>query len=358
MVSQSFYAAKHARHTQAQPHSHPKVTLRKEACTALKFQRAEKSCQFKDTLNAAWSQIDNVMVTVATTHHKTFHCVQHNLYMGWGLLCSKCSKLNIWNTFCWKKSQEAKKENCNGHGKEALQSLVHDHKDEYRTLTQEEQEELLQEFTNQKETKISGECISMRSKINDITQTLKVVENELNSLNSRTGAEIMSYMTCGTTDLPLHTIVFMTPGVNHFMDSIMGIDTQDFISKMEQFAIQGIQGTANNHQKRVLNLHGEIQAIIMQKLREVTGESKAKMQWADYFCNVVNPYQVAIKGWPEHIPFTNLSNVSSALPDLKFLLDSWKMGAMAWNILDDEELAQLHCKCDEKINSGQVIESR
>ncbi|KAG2149221.1 hypothetical protein DEU56DRAFT_729582, partial [Suillus clintonianus] len=91
---------------------------------------------------------------------------------------------------------------------------------------------------------------------------------------------------------------------------------------------------------------------------EVTGKSKAKMQWADYFRNVVNPYQVAIKGWPEHIPFTNLSNMSSSLPDLQFLLDCWKMVTTTWKVLDDEELVQLRRERDEKINSGEVIESR
>ncbi|KAG2135613.1 hypothetical protein BD769DRAFT_1385497 [Suillus cothurnatus] len=98
--------------------------------------------------------------------------------MGWGLPCLKHSKPSVWNTFCWKKSQEVNKENCNSHRKEALQSLVHDHKEEYHTLTQEEQQELLQEFADQKETKVSGLHVSMKLKINDITQTLKAVENK------------------------------------------------------------------------------------------------------------------------------------------------------------------------------------
>ncbi|KAG1724775.1 hypothetical protein EDB19DRAFT_1834028 [Suillus lakei] len=313
LVQTSFYATKHARHTQAQPCHCPKVTLSKDACAALKFQRTQKSCKFKDALDAAWSQIDDVTMTVATTHQKSFHRVQHDLHMGQGLLHSKHSKLSVWNTFCWKKSQEAKTENSSyGRGKDALQSL---------------------EFADQKETKkISGVRISMRSKINDITQTLKAVENELNSLNSRTGAEIMLYMTRGTTDLPLRAITFTIPGVNHFMDSVMGIDTQDFISKMEGFAIQGIKG-------------------------EVTSKSKAKMQWADYCRNVVNPYQVTIKGWPEHIPFTNLSKASNTLPDLKHLLDCWQTGSTAWKVLDDKELAQLRREHNEKINSSQIIES-
>ncbi|KAG1827029.1 uncharacterized protein BJ212DRAFT_1294411 [Suillus subaureus] len=239
--------------------------------------------------------------------------------MGQGSLHSKHSKPSIWNTFCWKKSQEVKKENCNGHGKEALQSLVCNHKDEYHALTQEEQQELLQEFADQKETKVSGLHVSMKSKVNNITQILKAAENELNSLNSHTGAKIMLYMTHGTTDLPLHTITFTTPGVNHFMDSVIGIDTQDFLSKMEGFTTQGIQGSTSNHQKEVSKLHRDIWAIITQKLRKVTRESNARMQWVDYFHNVVNSYQVTIKGWPEHITFTNLSNATNTLLDLQIL---------------------------------------
>ncbi|KAG2029850.1 hypothetical protein BDR03DRAFT_1017821 [Suillus americanus] len=137
----------------------------------------------------------------------------------------------------------------------------------------------------------------------------------------------------------------------------MGINNQDFLSKMEGFAVQGIQGAANNHQKCVSKLRGDIRAIITQKMSTVTRESQAKMQWADYFRNVVNHYQVAIKGWPDRIPFTNLSSASNALPDLQFLFDSWKLGATKWEVLDNEELKQLHHECEEKIDSGEMVES-
>jgi hypothetical protein len=65
-----------------------------------------------------------------------------------------------------------------GQGKAALQSLVRDHKDEYYALSKQEQEDLRQEFADQKETKTTGLHISTKSKINDVSQTLKAVENE------------------------------------------------------------------------------------------------------------------------------------------------------------------------------------
>jgi hypothetical protein len=46
----------------------------------------------------------------------------------------------------------------------------------------------------------------------------------------------------GSTDMPLRGIVFATEGVNDFMTSVMNIDDQDLISKMEGFAIKGMWG--------------------------------------------------------------------------------------------------------------------
>jgi hypothetical protein len=63
-----------------------------------------------------------------------------------------------------------------------LQTLVREHKSEYLTLSNEEQVELLAEFTEWKEMKKTGVRVTAKSKINDIMQTLKAVENEVYSL--------------------------------------------------------------------------------------------------------------------------------------------------------------------------------
>jgi len=43
-------------------------------------------------------------------------------------------------------------------------------------------------------------------------------------------------------DVPLRGVAFATQGVDNFMDTVMGIDNQDLVSKMEGFAIQGMKG--------------------------------------------------------------------------------------------------------------------
>jgi len=64
-------------------------------------------------------------------------------------------------------------------GRDTLPYLAREHKDEYYALSKEEQKDLLKEYADQKLTKTTGIRISTKSKINDITQTLKAVENEV-----------------------------------------------------------------------------------------------------------------------------------------------------------------------------------
>ncbi|KIK21244.1 hypothetical protein PISMIDRAFT_35721, partial [Pisolithus microcarpus 441] len=89
---------------------------------------------------------------------------------------------------------------------------------------------------------------------------------------------------------------------------------------------------------------------------DITGDPKAKMQWAQYFRNVVARYRVIIDGWPEAIPFANLSSMSSSLPQLEILLRKWEMGTTYWKALSDDEFEQLQQKRSEELESGGIEE--
>jgi hypothetical protein len=88
-------------------------------------------------------------------------------------------------------------------------------------------------------------------------------------------------------NLSLCGVAFATNGVDNFMSSVMGIDKHDLVSKMEGFAVQGIQGehshiyskyvrillhcigAAKNHQERVSQLRGQVRETINHKLRKL-----------------------------------------------------------------------------------------
>ncbi|KAI5989961.1 hypothetical protein EDD15DRAFT_2198310 [Pisolithus albus] len=296
--------------------------------------------------------------------------VQNDLYLGHVRFHSRKSKINAWNAFCWKK-QRTVNENAAGSTR-ALLDLIQQNRTEYRELSAEDKDRLVAKFGQFKESKVIGIRAMTKSKINDITHTLKAVENELHNLKWHTGVETMLYMTRGTTDLPLRGIAFTTDGVADFVGSVMGIDTQDLVSKMEGFAIQGIKGVAENHQQHISNIHMALHNIINCKLHEffhagncnknnksfmlgdITGDPKAKMQWAQYFRNVVACYHIAIEGWPDTVVFANLSSTSSSLSQLEVLLRKWEMGSTYWKKLSDNKFRELQQERNERLERGEI----
>lgn len=78
------------------------------------------------------------------------------------------------------------------------------------------------------------------------------------------------------------------------------------------------------------------------------------MQWAYYFRNIVQRYQVMVDGWPDNVPFANLSKVSSALPELERLLRKWESGTTHWKTLTDDEFEKIHQEHNAKLDSGEI----
>jgi hypothetical protein len=97
----------------------------------------------------------------------------------------------------------------------------------------------------------------------------------------------MLFTTWGSTDLPLRGVTFATEGVEDFLEGGMKTNKQDFIGKMEGFAIQGVKGmfwyfsipasysgltinlgAAKNHQQHVSVLRTDIRNEIQDGLHE------------------------------------------------------------------------------------------
>ncbi|KIK74146.1 hypothetical protein PAXRUDRAFT_20165 [Paxillus rubicundulus Ve08.2h10] len=152
--------------------------------------------------------------------------------------------------------------------RQVLLDLVKANREEYHNLSDAERKRIIKEFSDFKEMKIIGICASTQSKVNDVTQTFKLIGDKLNNLKARTGVETMLYATHGTTDLPLRGVAFATEGVQDFMGSLIGVEMQDLVSKMEGFAVQGIQGAAKNHQQHVCHVRANICEVINVNLRE------------------------------------------------------------------------------------------
>ncbi|KAG1877154.1 hypothetical protein C8R48DRAFT_768703 [Suillus tomentosus] len=250
--------------------------------------------------------------------------------------------------FCWKKRQDSKG---NGvMGKDVLQELIKDYHAEYRELTDNEKDEILLKYSEHKKTQTAGIQISTKSRINDVTSTLKAVENELNNLRNHTGAKAILYATHGSMDLPLCSVAFTTERMEEFMTS--GIKAHS-IPLLEQALRKIIKSAALMFTQRSVSKFRNSKGLV-----EITKDEGAKMHWTNYFQSVVQHYQVIIEGWPVKIPFVNLSKASSALPDLKMLEWKWRAGTICWREIDEEELLKLLEECNEKLESWEIVDHR
>lgn len=336
--------------------SRPKLT--KDVRAAIAARRRLASQSYRSALRETWGKIDELIENLALAHHKSLRQVQLELHMGRQLGHRERKKTNAWNAFCWKKSQE--KENdpnpdvSTTRGKEVLQNLVRNNQDEYNNLSNQERIDIVQEFEKQKATQTKAFRVSTKSRINDATHTLAAVESELNNLKSRTGVETMLFATRGSTDLPMKGVTFATSGVEHFLEGVMKTAPQDFLRKMEGFAVQGIKGAAKNHQQRISVIRADIRNDINEGLRTITSDDTARMEWKLYWRKVVKRYQVIIEGWPDNVPFRNLSEASSPLPDLENLLHGWRGGKTYWRKLSDAEFHELDLKHNAQIENGEL----
>ncbi|KAL4072124.1 hypothetical protein J3A83DRAFT_4188165 [Scleroderma citrinum] len=205
-------------------------------------------------------------------------------------------------------------------GKGALLALAQQPSEEYKSISVEKKA-LIEEYTPYKGHKTFGVCATTKSKVNDITKTLKAIENEIHFIFFHVLLADMSI------NFPLCGVAFATKGVENFMGTVMHIDNHDLMPL------------------QIIN-NAPPKCEVQSKKSSILSCRKSPRN--------PGPKCIMIEGWPDHIPFMNLSTVSSALLDLEMLLRMWESGSIFWNQLSEEEYKALHLKCDAKLNSEPI----
>ena len=87
----------------------------------------------------------------------------------------------------------------------------------------------------------------------------------------------------------------------------------------------------------------------------ITGDTTARMEWKHYWQNVVQRHKAVIEGWPENIPFCNLSDGSGLLADLETLRCKWCCGTTYWKQITEHELIGMCQDRDTRIERGEEV---
>ena len=88
-------------------------------------------------------------------------------------------------------------------------------------------------------------------------------------------------------------------------------------------------------------------------LAEITGNTNAKMQYVNYEEAIVQRYGIDLQGWTYN-KFVNPSELSTALPPLRNLLDAINAGNCKFVKLTAEELHKRLESYKKKVASGEL----
>ena len=81
------------------------------------------------------------------------------------------------------------------------------------------------------------------------------------------------------------------------------------------------------------------------------------MHWKHYWQNIIVCYHVLIEGWPDNIPFKNLSEVLLSLSALESLLQKLKAGKIYWKTISDGEFKDMRAAHKAGVDDGTVVPS-
>ncbi|KAL1938584.1 hypothetical protein VTO73DRAFT_11399 [Trametes versicolor] len=100
----------------------------------------------------------------------------------------------------------------------------------------------------------------------------------------------------------------------------------------------GEEPTCRSYASLLTEIRGLIRLLMSCKLKELTNNPKASMKWGPvhYALGVVFRGRFRLVGWPEGVPFGNLSDIPGGQPVLEQLLSLWLEGKMYFEAVDDE----------------------
>ncbi|TFK67057.1 hypothetical protein BDN72DRAFT_899278 [Pluteus cervinus] len=333
---------------------------------ALRRQR-ETRHRYNNEVQTTWTELTTMAEDIAKKHHKSVQRVQRDIHLAQPV--QKRPKVNAWNAFCRETKEQRRSSGDTETGRSFLPHLVQQERENYKKLTPEEKQQLIEKHTQRRSVEATTRRVSGHTRAIDVASTMKHAREVFSNLQSRTGVEILVYAVPGTTDLPIKGSVWSTDGAKNFMEGTMKIDEQDLLGKMEGHAINGVYGTdpifyflnvielklgaADNHDQRKGVLREQVRQHILHGLRVITQNPTARMEYVHYWEKVVRRYHVVLEGWPDKLPFKNLSDCADSLYDINLLQDQMKNQLLSWKKLTEIEFDEL-----DEIRQLDIAEGR
>ncbi|KAH9483800.1 hypothetical protein JR316_0003277 [Psilocybe cubensis] len=131
--------------------------------------------------------------------------------------------------------------------------------------------------------------------------------------------------------------------------------THDVGTRIEAFAIAGCDpiNLLTSSKKKAEYYKTKIRELIASKLRDITGNQNAVMQYSRYDEDIVMRYGVVLERWT-YEKLINPSALSTSLPSLKMLHEALKKGDCKFVKLTSEQKKEWEKAYMERVQKGEV----
>ncbi|KAF9071250.1 hypothetical protein BDP27DRAFT_1362027 [Rhodocollybia butyracea] len=191
--------------------------------------------------------------------------------------------------------------------------------------------ENLSEYQQQKKdvAKISNKVGTSRA-----TKLLHKFNQDFQSLHEATELSGFGIFTCGLFETTIRPMVIGSGPVWDFFRTHFKKEVYEIALMFESFVTTynkvGTRKLVNSEKAK------QTIAIILEGLRNITGEDRIVMNYANYSTKIIAKYKIDIVGWPESVPKESPREIKNK-EALDSLYEAWSSGMAYWVKMSERE---------------------
>ncbi|KAJ3739111.1 hypothetical protein DFH05DRAFT_1464208 [Lentinula detonsa] len=212
-------------------------------------------------------------------------------------------------------------------------------------------QDVLRELKEYQLAKFQGSRASAKANDNDIVKTWGAITHNAQNLSKRTSAATFGFVCSSKPGQNVSRQFFGNGPIEGFLTSKFGMTGSEFVEAAEAYFILTSSGrTATG--TSIKKMQKEITRVLLEGLRDITGNPNLSMEWEHYEALIVKPWGIKLEGWPEGVKMVTATTLHAA--DVISVYRVVQSRECKWRKLDGRELYHAKKDIDLRIKNGEL----
>ncbi|RDX42145.1 hypothetical protein OH76DRAFT_1488927 [Lentinus brumalis] len=326
-------------------------TLTTEKRKEIAKERQEKTAAIDGEVYKWWETTQGLAVTLAEKYGRDANYYL-NLMLSGAVKLKGGRKGNAYNAWLHHLSQT------NNDGVDVVE-LGQENIEDYYNLTDEQKNELVKEFEEEKKSQTHGLRLGARARTKDVSVTCKKIEDLFTGIQGRAGVEGFYMIVRSNGDYSFKPrFWFTSESLDEYLrGAVRRFEPEKIGVLAEAFAISGANffSYLKNPKEKVSHLKAEIRDMVLEALREITSNPRVAMSYVHFTRNIELVYRVTMQGWTAS-RFCNPSDLSNNIEELQKLRDALAGDQCKFVRLTDSQYNAIKQKYEAQAAEGLLPE--